>query len=124
MARDLTPLLRPRSIAIVGASSREQSLAGRPLGNLQRQKYGGRLYPINPQREEIAGLKAYPSIEALPETPDLALIISPSDSVLPALEACAERGVRAAIIISAGFGEIDESGAARQQRMAELARTS
>ncbi|HLG71023.1 MAG TPA: acetate--CoA ligase family protein [Chloroflexota bacterium] len=124
MTRDLTPLLRPASIAIVGASSREQSLAGRPLTNLQRQKYPGRLYPINPQRDEIAGLKAYPSIADLPEAPDLALIISPSDSVLPALEACAERGVRAAIVISAGFGEIDQAGAARQRRMAELARSS
>ncbi len=119
--RDLTPLLKPRSVAIVGASSRADSLAGRPLANLQRQAFPGAIYPINPQREEIAGLRSYPSVGALPQTPDLAIIIAPGQHALPALEACAERGVRAAIVISAGFGEIDAAGAAQQRRMAELA---
>jgi len=105
--RDLTPLLKPRSVAIVGASSRADSLAGRPLANLQRQAFPGAIYPINPQREEIAGLRSYPSVGALPQTPDLAIIIAPGQHALPALEACAERGVRAAIVISAGFGEIE-----------------
>ena len=121
MPRDLTPLLRPRSIAIVGASSRPESLAGRPLANLQRQRFAGPLYPINPQREEIAGLRSWPSVAALPETPDLAIVIAPGQHALPALETCAERGVRAAIVISAGFGEIDDAGVAQQRRMTELA---
>ncbi|MFI5267396.1 MAG: acetate--CoA ligase family protein [Chloroflexota bacterium] len=120
-SRDLAPLLRPRSVAIVGASSRAESLAGRPLANLQRQRFPGPIYPINPRREEIAGLRSYPSVGALPETPDLAIIIAPGQHALPALEACAERGVRAAIVISAGFGELDAAGAAQQRRMAELA---
>jgi acetate---CoA ligase (ADP-forming) len=121
MTRDLTPLLKPRSIAIVGASSRAESLAGRPLANLQRQRFAGAIYPINPGREEVAGLRSFPYVGALPETPDLAIIIAPGQHALPALEACAERGVRAAIVISAGFGEIDAAGAAQQRRMADLA---
>ncbi|HLY64192.1 MAG TPA: acetate--CoA ligase family protein, partial [Chloroflexota bacterium] len=121
MTRDLRPLLRPASIAIVGASSRPESLAGRPLANLQRQQFGGPIYPINPQREEIAGLRAYPNLETLPETPDLALITAPLQHVLPALEDCAQRGVRAAIVISSGFGEVSAEGAAQQRRMADLA---
>src|SRR5690348_14027296 len=104
--RDLTPLLRPRSIAIVGASSRAEMLAGRPLANLQRQKYAGAIYPINPQREEVGGLRCYPDLVSLPEAPDVALIVAPSQHVLPALEACAARRVRAAIVISSGFGEV------------------
>jgi acyl-CoA synthetase (NDP forming) len=99
-------------------------LAGRPLANLQRQRYAGAIYPINPQRDEVAGVRCWPSVAALPETPDLALIVAPSRHVMPALEACADRRVRAAIVISSGFGEIDAEGAAAQRRMAELADAS
>ncbi|HEX6511931.1 MAG TPA: CoA-binding protein, partial [Chloroflexota bacterium] len=108
----------------MGASSRPESLAGRPLANLQRQKYAGVIYPINPGREEVAGLPCYPSIAALPQTPDVALIIAPSQHVLPALEACAGRAVPAAIVISSGFAEIGAQGAKQQQRMGELAASS
>ncbi len=99
-------------------------MAGRPLANLQRQRYSGAIYPINPQREEVAGLPCYPSIAALPETPDVALIVAPNQHVLAALEACATRGVRSAIVISSGFAEIDARGATQQQRMAEIAHES
>jgi acyl-CoA synthetase (NDP forming) len=99
-------------------------VAGRPLANLQQVGYAGAIYPINPQREEIAGLRAYPSLDALPETPDLALIVLPQTAVLAAVEGCAEAGVRAAIVISAGFAEAGPEGVRAQQRMGEVARAS
>src|SRR5262245_60804840 len=122
--RDLRPLLAPRSVAVVGASSRPGPLASLPLANLQRQQYAVRVYPINPSRDEIGGLPCYPSIEALPETPDLALIVAPTAGVLPAMESCARRGVRAAIVISAGFAESGAEGVAAEARMRALARES
>ncbi|HEY7061025.1 MAG TPA: acetate--CoA ligase family protein [Chloroflexota bacterium] len=122
--RDLRPLLVPRSVAILGASSRATSVAGRPLANLLQVSYSGALYPINPQRDEIAGLRSYPSLDALPEVPELALIVVPQAHVLAAVEQCAERGVRAAIVISAGFAEAGAEGVRAQQRMGEVARAS
>src|SRR5436305_7787338 len=122
--RDLRPLLAPRSVAILGASSRPTSVAGRPLANLQQVGYAGAIYPINPQREEVAGLRAYPSLDALPETPELALLVLPQAAVLPAVECCAAAGVRAAIVISAGFAEAGPEGVHAQQRLGEIAGTS
>jgi acyl-CoA synthetase (NDP forming) len=122
--RDLRPLLAPRSVAIVGASSRPGTVASLPLANLQRQQYEGAIYPVNPSRDEIGGLRCYPSVEALPEAPDVALIVAPTAGVLPAMEGCARRGVRAAIVISAGFAEAGPEGIAAQARMAALARGS
>jgi acyl-CoA synthetase (NDP forming) len=119
--RDLRPLLTPASIAIIGASSRPDSLAGRPLAHLQRQRFPGPIYPINPQRTEIAGLPCYPSVEAVPQAPELALIVLPGAHVLPALEGCARLGVRAAVVISSGFAEVDGDGASKQKKMGELA---
>ncbi len=101
--RDLRPLLAPTSIAIVGASSRLNAVAARPLENLQGMGYGGALYPINPTVEEIAGIRCYPNLEGLPEVPELALLVLPAQHVLPTLESCAQRGIKAAIVISAGF---------------------
>src|SRR5262245_61700413 len=122
--RDLRPLLAPRSVAIVGASSRPGTVASLPLANLQRQQYEGAIYPVNPSRDEIGGLRCYPSVEALPEAPDVALIVAPTPGVLPAMEGCARRGVRAAIVISAGFAEAGPEGIEAQARMAALARES
>ena len=122
--RDLRPLLAPRSVAILGASSRPASLPGRPLANLQLVGYAGAIYPVNPQRTEIAGLPCYASLDALPETPELALIVLPQAHVLPALERCAAAGVRAAIVISAGFAEAGPEGVRAQQRMRDLAQAS
>ncbi len=122
--RDLRPLLAPRSVAILGASSRPTSVAGRPLANLQQVGYAGAIYPINPQRDEIAGLRSYPNLDALPEVPELALVVLPQAHVLPAVERCAAAGVRAAIMISAGFAEAGPEGVRAQQRMGELARAS
>src|SRR4051794_11176368 len=115
--RDLRPLLAPASIAVVGASSRAASIAGRPLANLQQQGYAGPIYPINPQRDEVGGIPCYPTLAELPAVPELALVVLPTAHVLPAVERCAEIGVRAAIVISAGFAEAGAEGARAQERL-------
>ncbi|MDE3076386.1 MAG: acetate--CoA ligase family protein [Chloroflexota bacterium] len=124
MPRDLRPLLAPSSIAIIGASSRPDSLSGRPLALLQQYKFPGALYPINPRHREIGGLRTHPTIRALREAPDMAVLILPGQGVMPALEECAQAGVRAAVIISSGFAEVRPEGAAEQERMRALAAES
>ena len=108
--RDLRPLLAPTSIAIVGASSRLQSVAGRPLTNLLRMGYKGKIYPINPRSAEISGVACFPDLDSLPESPELALVVVPVGSVLPVLESCARRRVRASIVVSSGFAETGAEG--------------
>ena len=122
--RELRPLLAPTSVAIVGASSRLNSVAARPLTNLQEMEYGGAIYPINPHSSEIAGIRCYPNLEELPEVPELALLVLPAKHVLSTLESCARRQVQAAIVISAGFAERGPDGAQAQARMRELAQES
>jgi acyl-CoA synthetase (NDP forming) len=120
--RDLKPLLAPASIAIVGASGRPNSVAAQPLANLRARGFSRPIYPVNPQQADIAGLACYPSLEALPQVPDLVLVVTPAHHVLPALEEAARLGVRAAVVISSGFAEAGAEGAAQQLRMGEIAR--
>jgi acyl-CoA synthetase (NDP forming) len=117
---DLKPLLAPRSIAIVGASS-SNPYASRLLENLGNGGYTGRLYLINPRQASIGELPCHPSIEALPEIPDLAILVVPQRAVLDVLEACGRRGIPAALIISAGFGEAGDPGRAAQVEIRRIA---
>jgi len=120
--RDLRPLLAPTSIAIVGASSRPHTVASRPLTNLQQVGYSGDIYLINPNSPEIAGVRCYPNLDELPGVPDVALVVLPSKHVMPTLESCARLGVKAAVVVSAGFAETGREGAEAQARMRELSR--
>ena len=121
--RDLTPLLAPRSIAVVGASSNLTSLAGKPVAHLRDSGIDIAVYPVNPSRDEIAGYRAYPDPSALPEAPDVALVLVPAAATVAAVEALAERGTRAVVIVSSGFGEGDRAeGADAQRRLGEIAR--
>jgi len=83
--------------------------------------YTGSIYPINPNAQEIAGVQCYPDLDSLPEAPEFALVVLPVKHVLPSLESCARRGVKAAIVVSAGFAETGEEGARAQERMRALA---
>jgi acyl-CoA synthetase (NDP forming) len=107
----------PASIAIVGATERA-GYGSRFVSTLQRTGYAGTIYPINPGRPEVFGLPCFASPAALPETPDLVAIIVPAERVLEAVRQCAEIGVRAAIVISAGFAELNTDEG--RQRQAEL----
>lgn len=118
--RNLDPLLRPKSIAIIGASESGLYPAG-ILRNLLKYNYEGKIFPVNPNRETVQGIRSYAKILDIQEDIDLAVIIIPRGFVLDILDQCAKKGVRAAIIITAGFGEADEYGKELQKKMGEFA---
>jgi acyl-CoA synthetase (NDP forming) len=118
----LTPLLAPRSVAVLGASSDPTRISGRPIAYMRAQGYQGALYPINPNRTEVQGLKAYPTVADLPETPDVAIVAIPAAAAAPAIDDLGRRGVKAIVMFTAGFAEMDDAGAAAQARMVETAR--
>lgn len=115
-------LLRPRSVAVIGASADVTRIGGRTLRHLREVGFTGDIYPVNPGRDEVQGLKAYRSLEDIPGKVDAAVLAIPTDAVLPAVEACARKGVGGAVVLSAGFAEMGGEGVVRQQRMTELAR--
>lgn len=114
-------LLSPKSIAVIGASSDPLKPGGRVLLNIKESHYSGDLWPVNPKAEEIIGLRAYADISSLPSAPELALIAIPAPFVLDTMRQLAEKGNRAVIILTAGFGEKGEEGKAEEQRILELA---
>ncbi|WP_428532046.1 acetate--CoA ligase family protein [Rhodopila sp.] len=118
----LTPLLAPRSVAVLGASSDPTRIGGRPIAYMRAQGFPGALYPVNPNRAEIQGLKAYPSVAALPETPDVAIVAVPAELAAGAIDDLAKRGTKAVVMFTAGFAEMDDAGAAAQVKMVATAR--
>jgi acyl-CoA synthetase (NDP forming) len=119
---DLSRLIRPRSIALVGASDRQNSIGERTLTNLlDHSEFDGDLYLVNPTRDAIRGRRCWPSVASLPATPDLAVIVVPASGVLAVAEECAARGVLFAIVLTSGFGEAGEEGERAQMRLKEIA---
>ena len=117
----ITRLLRPRSIAVVGASDKPGALGASVIGNLDRNGFGGEVYPINPNRATIGARACLPSVAALPEGVDVAVLAIPRAGVLDAVHGLAARGVGAAIIFSAGFAEDGAEGLAEQAEIARIA---
>ncbi len=115
-------LLTPRSVAVVGASDNVNRVGGRPIHYLRRFGFEGTIYPINPNRETVQDLTAYPDVASLPETPDLVVVVVPSDGVESVIDACVARHVPNAVIISSGFGETGPKGREVEQRMVARAR--
>lgn len=120
--RSLEALMHPASVAVIGASSDKTRIGGRPVHYLKEGGFTGAIYPINPGREEVQGLKAYPSVEDVPGPVDCAIIATPTDAVLPAIQSCARKGVRAAVIFSAGLAEMGEEGQRIQDEILAVAR--
>lgn len=120
----LEPFFTPKSVAVIGASTNAKKLGYAVLDNLA---HGGflnnkrRVYPINPKAEEILGLKAYSSVIDVPEAIDLAVIVIPYPIVPEALRTCGEKGIPAAIVISAGFREAGMEGLTRERELVEIA---
>jgi acyl-CoA synthetase (NDP forming) len=112
-------LFAPRSVAIVGQSDDAGKTAGRPLKFLRQMGYAGRVYPINPRRERVLGEQAWPSLSALPEVPDHAYIVTPTQAAIEAVEECARRGVKVATVLADGFAEAGAQGMAREARLRE-----
>ena len=123
-APGLRAALAPRSVAIVGASDNPHKVGGRPILYMKRYGYGGVIYPINPARAEVQGLKAYADVAALPEAPDLAIVAVSGEEALRAVEACAARGTKVAVVMASGFGELGAEGRALQERMLGAARAA
>ncbi len=118
----LETFFQPKSVAIVGASASPDKLGNIVLKNAVDSGYKGTLYPINPKGGEILGLKAYPSVMALPETPDLAVVVIPYMHVPEAIRDCGEKGVPSVVVISAGFREAGKEGMNREVEVMNLAK--
>jgi len=113
-------LLHPTSIALYGASDDVHKMGGRPVQFLQRAGYRGKIYPINPRRDVVQGLKAWPSMASLPEAPDHAFILTPTESVVAAVRECAQAGVKVATILASGFSESGAEGVQREAQLREI----
>ncbi len=118
----LDALFKPKAVALVGASTKELSIGNVIIRNLQRYGYKGEIYPVNAKASEVCGLKAYPTLADIPGEVDLAHIIIPSQFVPQAIEECGQKGIKAAIINSAGFSEMGEEGARLQEEFLANAR--
>lgn len=121
---DLTPLLAPRSVAIIGASANPTAIGGRPLANLRRFGYTGQIHLVSRSNEEIDGIACVKSASDLPRDIDVALFVIPQSSVEDVLEECIGRAVRSIILFSAGFAETGPEGARLQARIAARARAA
>ena len=118
----LDAIFAPKSVAVVGATERVGSVGRTILWNLISTPFGGTVYPVNPSRPSILGIKAYPSLKALPEVPDLAVVVTPAASIPGVISDCADIGVKGAIVISAGFKETGPKGVELERQLLEQAR--
>lgn len=118
----LDALFSPRSVALVGATERTGSVGRTLLRNLITNPFGGTVYPVNPKRRNVLGIRTYPNVAEIPEPVDLAVIATPAPDVPAVIGECVEAGVKGAIIISAGFREVGPSGAELERQILEQAR--
>src|ERR1035441_3246241 len=114
----------PKTVAVIGATENLNTVGRTVLWNLVTSPFGGTVYPVNPKRPSVLGIKAYPSIAEVPEEVDLAVIVTPPPSIPGIIKDCGEHGVRGAVVISAGFKEIGPEGAALEQRLLEEAQAA
>jgi len=120
---DLRPLWAATSIAVIGATERVGAMGRLPLEYLIKHGFDGFIAPVNPKGGEIFGMEAFASMASVPQHIDLALIMVPAQLVKDAVRDCADAGVNVAIVMSSGFAEVDEKGAAAQQELVDIART-
>ncbi|MCC6188548.1 MAG: bifunctional acetate--CoA ligase family protein/GNAT family N-acetyltransferase [Anaerolineales bacterium] len=120
--RALNAITAPNSVAVIGASEKAGSVGRTIVWNLLSSPFGGTIYPINPKRANILGIKAYPNIAQVPDQVDLAVIVTPAPTVPGIIGECVDAGVKGAIIISAGFKETGPGGAALEQAILAQAR--
>jgi len=124
--RDRNPLevfFKPKSVAVIGATERTGHVGRAILWNLISSPFGGAVYPVNPRRNVVLGIRAYPSISRVPDCVQLAVIVTPAESVPSVIRECVSAGVKAAIVISAGFRETGSRGSALEQEVLEVVRS-
>jgi len=118
---DIGKLLCPKSVAVVGASSDKHILRGRVFEIIRSHPFAGQIYPVSRSAAEVQGVKAYPSVSALPEPADVAVLIVPAEYVPAELERCGQAGIKAAVILSSGFAEEGEAGRRMQREIVATA---
>lgn len=114
-------LLSPRSVAVIGASADPAKTSGRPVAYLLKHGYAGRILPVNPKVDRIGDLPCYPDIAALPEVPDVAVVLLGAERAHQAVKALSDRGCAAAIVLASGYTETGDEGRRRQQQLLEAA---
>ena len=114
-------LMAPRHVAVIGASGDPDKTTGRPIAYLQKHGYGGAIYPVNPRGGSIAGLTCYADVAALPQTPDVAIVLLGVERATQAVRELAARGTPAAIVLASGYAEIGAAGAQRQLELKQAA---
>src|SRR5215217_5647722 len=107
---DLDTIFAPKSVAVVGATENPGSVGRTIVWNLMSSSFGGTIYPVNPKRPSILGIKAYPSLTAVPEIVDLIVVVTPAKTVPDIIKEAVDIGIKSAIIISAGFKETGPDG--------------
>ncbi len=118
----LAPIFKPKSVAVIGASTAPGKLGHDILANLKNGGFPGALYPINPKAAEILGLPVYKSIADTPAAPEMAVVVIPARLVAATLTQCAEKGVKAAVVITGGFAEAGPDGEKLQDELAQVVR--
>jgi acyl-CoA synthetase (NDP forming) len=110
-------LLRPRSVAVIGASADPSKTSGRPVAYLKKHGFTGQVYPVNPRYDTIAGLACYPDVNSLPEAPDVGIVLLGAERAHEAVRELAARGTAAAIVLASGYAEVGPEGLQRQQAL-------
>jgi acetyl coenzyme A synthetase (ADP forming)-like protein len=118
----IAPLFAPKTIAVIGASRRPDTIGHEILHNLIENGFTGAVYPVNPTAASICSVRAYPTVSAIPEPVDVAVIVVPKEHVLGVAEECGAAGVKGLIVISAGFREVGPEGRAKEQALVEIVR--
>jgi acetate---CoA ligase (ADP-forming) len=113
----LSRLLRPRSVALVGASADLGKTSGRPLAYLLKHGFTGQIFPVNPRVDRIEGVKCYPDIASLPEAPDVGIVLLGAERAHTAVRDLAQRGTACAMVLASGYAEVGEAGVRRQQEL-------
>lgn len=122
MNTSLDGIFRPRSVAVIGASTKKGAIGREILHNLIESEFNGKVFPVNPKATVIHSIKCYSTILDVPDAVDLAIIITPRDHVKTILEQCGEKGVKGVVVITAGFKEIGEKGAKKELELVEVIR--
>ena len=120
--RGLDVFFKPRSVAVIGATEKAGHVGRAILWNLISNPFGGTVYPVNSKRPAVLGIRAYPSVAAVPENVELAVVVTPADSVPGVIRECADAGIHGAVIISAGFRETGRQGRDMERQILEAAR--
>lgn len=124
MKHSLEPLLRPKAVAVIGASDNPARIGGRPIYSMLKDGYEGNLFPVNPNRDIVQGLKAYPNISSVPMPVDSAVISVPENIALEVIKECADNGVKSAVVFTSGFAEIGSAGLSAQRQIADISAES